>query len=190
MSPWMSEAEMVLLSSFLRCSNCYLEFGSGGSTVLAADLVGHSVVSVDSSANWLQKVHDTCATMCTSIRPDLLLADIGKTVEWGYPKNSRRREWWPIYHTDVWSLIAATDVDTCLIDGRFRVACCMQALLRTQPGTVVLIHDFANRTEYHVVHEFAREIARVELLSAFHRRLDFDAETATACLAEHLYDPR
>ena len=29
MSPWMSEAEMALLSSFLRCSNHYLEFGSG-----------------------------------------------------------------------------------------------------------------------------------------------------------------
>ena len=33
---------MALLSSFLRCSNHYLEFGSGGSTVVAADLVGHS----------------------------------------------------------------------------------------------------------------------------------------------------
>jgi hypothetical protein len=33
MSPWMSEAELALLSSFLRCSNHYLEFGSGGNTV-------------------------------------------------------------------------------------------------------------------------------------------------------------
>jgi hypothetical protein len=54
-----------------------------------------------------------------------------------------------------------------LIDGRFRVACFAQTVLRCSPDAVIGIHDFASRKPYHVVREIAREIASTEDISFF-----------------------
>ena len=43
--------------------------------------------------------------------------------------------------------------DVVLIDGRFRVACFLYALIHTKPGTVIIFDDYADRPEYHVVEE-------------------------------------
>ncbi len=57
----MEASEQALLETFLRSSRRYMEFGSGGSTVLAAGLVAESVVSVDSSTEWIDRVVAACA---------------------------------------------------------------------------------------------------------------------------------
>lgn len=190
MQPEMAEAEVALLTGFLRCSRRFLEFGCGGSTVLAASLVGESVVSVDSSREWIAKVADRCAAEAHPVRPAFVLADIGPTGDWGYPSDPGTRFRWPDYHGAVWSCRAdARNADLFLVDGRFRVACFVQILLRAaDPTAPVIVHDFADRPQYHVVLAFAREVARVGLLSVFQRRADFDAERATACLARHAFE--
>jgi hypothetical protein len=54
-----------------------------------------------------------------------------------------------------------------MVDGRFRVACFMQILLRCDPDALIMVHDFKSRQPYHVVREVAREIAAVEDMSVF-----------------------
>jgi hypothetical protein len=189
MQPAMTDGERELLRSFLRCSLNYLEFGCGGSTVMACSLVKKSVMSVESSLDWLQKVEVYCASQPTAIKPELIHADIGPVKQLGYPLDVGSRDLWHNYHDSVWSHKGAIDADLYLIDGRFRVACFMQTLLRTTSSAVIIIHDFANRAHYHVIREFAHEIAAVEMLSVFQRKAHFDPTRARSCLDQHSFEP-
>jgi hypothetical protein len=56
MLPRMSDPELILFRSFLRKSARYLEFGCGGSTVLAGADAKEWIIAVDSSREWLQRV--------------------------------------------------------------------------------------------------------------------------------------
>jgi hypothetical protein len=185
----MTAEEVQLLGSFLRCARRYLEFGAGGSTVLAATLVRGTVISVDSSKGWLDKVNGACADLPTETRPLLHLADIGKTGDYGFPLDNSRRSSWADYHTTVWDLPGSTEADFCLVDGRFRVACFAQAMLRCGENAIVAIHDFAERSKYHVVREFATEMACAANLSIFRRASGFDRAQAEAILARYALEP-
>ena len=57
----MSDNELALFVAFLRNSAKYLEFGVGGTTVLAATHVRDWVIAVDSSKEWIDKVHLSCS---------------------------------------------------------------------------------------------------------------------------------
>ncbi|MBK1662826.1 hypothetical protein [Paracraurococcus ruber] len=185
----MSLPERLLLEGVFQCAGRYVEFGAGGSTCLAAGLVRQGIISVDSAPAWLDQVREACAARALPVQPVLVHADIGETGPWGYPADASRREAWPGYHAAPWALPGAADADLCLVDGRFRVACCMQALLHCRPDTLVAIHDFAPRRRYHVVREVAREVAAVQTLSLFVRRPDFDPRLAQAILAAHAFEP-
>ncbi len=167
MTPRMSETELGLFLSFLRCADNYFEFGAGGSTCLASGLAKTSVTSVDSSQKWLDDVAEYCATTNQPVKPELICVDVGPTGLWGYPVGESERGKWPTYHGSCWENSRALAADLYLVDGRFRVACFMQTVLRCRSDSLVLVHDFASRKEYHVVREVAREIATAEELSVF-----------------------
>lgn len=185
----MTAAEKTLFEQFLSCSENYLEFGAGGSTFLASALVRRSVISVDSSPEWLERVRTACLEHKHPIQPVLVSVDVGEVKEWGWPRDETRRESWPDYHSAVWSHPESKDADFCFVDGRFRVACFLQSLRHTRQEAIIGIHDFNDRPQYHVVHEFAREIARSEALSFFVRKADFDDQRAAEVLDRHSFQP-
>jgi hypothetical protein len=182
----MSAKEQELLLAFIRNSRRYVEFGSGGSTNLAAQHVKETILSVDSDAAWLEKVAAACAPY--PVKPQLVAADIGPTGNWGYPTDAGTRGRWPDYHEGPWALPGAGEADLYLVDGRFRVACFAQVILHCGPGAVVGIHDFADRPQYHAVREIAREIATVENLSFFLPRPGAGPQ-ARAILEAHRFTP-
>jgi hypothetical protein len=184
----MTAEEVQLFGSFLRCAGSYLEFGAGGSTVLAATLVRGPIVSVDSSRDWLGKVERACAEMPDCSPLLLHYVDIGKTGAFGFPADNSRRAAWVDYHTTAWALPDAGRTEFCLVDGRFRVACFAQAMLHCGAETLVAIHDFAERPKYHVVRDIGTEIARAANLSIFRRRSDFDRARAEALVAEYAFE--
>ncbi len=168
MTPRMSRSEIELLESFLKCSNVYMEFGTGGSTFLACKFVKDAVIGIDSSKEWIIKVQSYCAEHSPRIKPRLLHVDIGELLDWGWPKDSSLRNQWPRYYEDVWNLYEKSyDADLYLIDGRFRVACFMKTLLNCRSDSIIMIHDFFSRNDYSIVRSVAREIAVVGELSAF-----------------------
>jgi hypothetical protein len=185
MRPALTDKEIALFDSLVGCSRRYVEFGAGGSTCRAASTDKEWIIAVDSSTEWLSKV----ALHCNGKKKiKLLHADIGEVGEWGAPRDVARRNDWPRYHELPWLDREAEQGDFYFIDGRFRVACFVQALLRGAcPDAVFAMHDFSCRPHYHVILRFVRQIASADELSVFIRRPDFDRASALAVLEENRY---
>src|ERR1700754_566932 len=116
--PRMSPEEVALFLSFVRNSRDYVEFGTGGSTVLASKHVKNSILSVDSSQQWLDQVSGACASSQT--KPELTFIDIGPTGDWGFPTDASTKSRWPDYHSAIWKTPRSATADLYLVDGRFR----------------------------------------------------------------------
>jgi len=165
MQPRMSIEETAIFVSFLRHSCGYVEFGAGGSTVVASASVKDWAIAIDSSTPWIDKVRAACAG--ARLSPEFLHVDIGQVGNWGVPIDPESKPRWETYHSAVWSQAKSAAADFYLIDGRFRVACFAQTVLHCAPDAVIAIHDFESRRHYHVVKDIGREIARAEDLSFF-----------------------
>jgi hypothetical protein len=174
LKPRMTDKELDLFKTFIGRATNYVEFGAGGSTCVAAPLVKNSIVSVDSSDVWLQKVADVCAAQPTWVQPTLLFVDIGPIGAWGSPTDPGTRDRWPDYHEKVWEIPGTSEADLYMVDGRFRIACFMQSLLHARPGALIAIHDFTSRPAYAVVTEVAEQVASVDTLAVFRKREDQD----------------
>lgn len=161
----MSEAERILFVSFLSCSQNYLEFGSGASTLLASKLVGGRVWSVDSSLEWHERVKQDGSFVPE--KTTLHYVDIGPVGDWGWPKDTSNAEAFPRYSRDVWGLCKGEPIDLFLIDGRFRVACFVEALKRASPNSFIFIHDYPVRPVYHIIESVAQKVALVDTLALF-----------------------
>ena len=183
----MDHRELALFEAFLHHSKRFVEFGSGGSTVLAARFVKQTIVSVDSSTAWLEDVSNAIAPT-SSAEIHFKHVDIGPIKEWGYPVGTSRREQWPQYSTAVWNEAAAQDFDLALIDGRFRVPCFCEAIIHAPVGALIMIHDF-HRASYQVVREVARQIASIDTMAVFIKGADSLAGRARELADRHRFDP-
>jgi hypothetical protein len=188
LSPRMSGREFLLFEAFVRCAYDYVEFGTGGSTYVASNYVKGSIRSVDSSRDWLAKVHEECQGT-EGARPELMFADIGPTGEWGMPIDPTTRDRWPHYHAAIWTAYEVREADTYFIDGRFRVASFLQAIIHCRPDAILMFHDFRSRPYYHAVLEVATEVAVAEDLSVF-RPLGGAKPLARRLLQNFKYDPQ
>src|SRR5690606_37820981 len=141
-----------------------LEYGSGGSTVLAAGL-GRRVFSVESDRDWADRLAAHVATL--SDRVQVHWADIGQTGVWGVPMKPREFRKFHAYALSVWDLPDFVQPDLVLIDGRFRAACLVAVMLRTSKPVTVLFDDYAKRRYYHGVERLARKEELVGRMARF-----------------------
>jgi hypothetical protein len=109
-----------------------LEFGCGGSTVMLL-AHGHRVTSIESDPEWVRKVN---AATSEHDRLDLRHVDIGPVGRFGAPASVKASPRWAGY----WSAGDDTEPDTVFVDGRFRMACAINAALHW--SVPVLLHDF------------------------------------------------
>ncbi|MFP7571538.1 hypothetical protein [Marivita sp. S2033] len=133
-----------------------LEYGSGGSTVLASEMSGKTIYSVESDAKW-------CAMMQSYLdanpgRSPVVMhhANIGKVGKWGRPKNDDE---WARYHrypNSVWDIDGFQAPDLVMVDGRFRAACLITAMLRTEKPLTLLFDDYVGRKSYARVEAFVK----------------------------------
>jgi hypothetical protein len=189
LSMQMTVEEQVCFALLLSSANSYVEFGCGGSTVLACTLITKSIITIDSSREWLDRVARACRRTVAKVQPRLVHADIGPTGDWGRPSDESCKDRWGLYSTAVWEVEGANAADLYLVDGRFRVACFIETLLRCRADAVVVMHDYAPRAEYHIVETFARPFLACSTLSAFIRRSDFDRVNAAEVLERFRYVP-
>lgn len=141
-----------------------LEYGVGGSTILAAECNIASLYSLDSDAAWLAKVASQApvANMIEAGRAKLVHADIGPVGKWGKPYNYSYVLRWPSYAKRPWQ--DGFKPDLVLIDGRFRVSCILQALKNGGPDLKIAVHDFWKRRNYHCVLRFTSVLDRANTL--------------------------
>lgn len=141
-----------------------LEYGSGGSTVLAAR-GGCRVISVESDKAWAEKLAGVLAGI--SDKGHVHHVDIGPTAAWGFPKTPAKYGQFPNYALSVWDRPDLGEPDLVLIDGRFRAACLAAVLLRAKRPTTVLFDDYAERKYYHAVEKLARKEEVVGRMARF-----------------------
>ena len=140
--------ESAALTSAYQAASVILEYGTGGSTVVAADLPGRDVFSVESAAPWLKMMEGWFAKNPPLARLHLHHGHIGKTRKWGFPLDNSRVAHWASYPISVWDREDFVQPDVVLIDGRFRLACALTTLFRTTKPVTVLIDDYIDRAPY------------------------------------------
>lgn len=185
MQPHMTAAEVTQFELQLAGLASLLEFGCGGSTLVAARQV-RRIVSVDSDPVWLGKVQAEVAHEVVEFTP--FHADIGPVGEWGYPVHESRIRDWPRYHTQIWRGLSGSP-DAVLIDGRFRVACLLQSIIHCKPDCIFLFHDFSDRPDYHVVLRHADVLARVDTLAVLRTKAQIDGTAVLHDLFDHYLIP-
>ncbi len=144
-----------------------LEYGSGGSTVLAGQTAGASVFSVESDAKWLTDMQAFFDAVPPVAKVVLHYGDIGPTREWGQPVDTKAFHKWPGYALSVWERPDFVQPDVVLIDGRFRAACFLSVLFRCQKPVTVLWDDYIDRQPYHKVEELVRPTALIGRMAVF-----------------------
>ncbi|MGG7645793.1 hypothetical protein ACQ5SP_13370 [Rhodovulum sp. YNF3179] len=131
--------------SHYMAASVILEYGSGGSTVLASELPGRTIFSVESDARWADGVEAyIAASERTRSSVALHRVDLGATGRWGRPKRPARwKDYWR-YPVSVWEREDFRQPDLVLVDGLFRMACTLMTLVMTQRPVVLLFDDFMN----------------------------------------------
>ena len=187
--PEFDELSKPKFIDLLRRSEFYLEYGSGGSTLLAAR-IQKRFISVDTDPWFLRSVRRAIGTLAADQK--LIHADIGLTGPWGKPMrdtglSASRLAKWRSYAATPWQDIANDDApDLVLVDGRFRVSttllCCQK--LYKNPEARILVDDYAERPEYSVIERHADLIDMVGRMAIFRPRASPDASLQEA-LALH-----
>lgn len=188
----MTKDELKILHSQLDLSTRFLEFGSGASTLYAASVPTiRQIDSVESSQKFINKNLKPNPVISEAISAGKLLfhvIDIGRTFLWGYPAGFCKKHLWPNYSLSVFT--QKSEHDLVLIDGRFRVACTLNAILNTPPDCKIMIHDFWNRSGYHIVLPFLETQDKADTLGLFAKKQDIDHNEVKFLIEKYQYLPR
>jgi hypothetical protein len=149
-----AEAEAEAVRAAYAGARVILEYGSGGSTVLAAGMPGKLVFSVESDWRWALRLQAHIDGAALPSPATVYHVDIGPTGAWGRPVDDAR--WYDFYRYPlaVWDEAFFRHPDVVLIDGRFRAACMMATLWRITRPTTILFDDYVDRVPYHLVEEY------------------------------------
>jgi len=143
------EAEAAHLRAAYAEAGAILEYGSGGSTVLASEMPGKRVWSVESDQDWAGMMQGWLAANppAEGTEVEVIWCDIGPTRDWGHPQGKGGYLRYPQYPLGVWE---RGDVapDVVLVDGRFRTGCALAAALYTKQPLRLLFDDYAPRRHY------------------------------------------
>lgn len=161
------EDEAEALANALRKASVVLEYGSGGSTAMAAEM-GKVVISVESDAEWLDGMKDWFLRHPPKSDVVLHHADIGPTGKWGMPTGQKAFRKFPGYALDIWDHPRFQHPDLVLIDGRFRPACLLATAFRITRPVTVLFDDYAEREPYHAIEALFQPTAHHGRMAEFH----------------------
>jgi hypothetical protein len=190
-----SESTAYFREQIAKARN-YLEYGSGGSTILANQVVTN-LVSVESDANFLGDVRRKLEEHERRAMIKLIHVNIGLTEDWGMPvftKPTRRRlRRWEEYAKAPWRYFRTIgqQPDLVLVDGRFRVACVLESLLSLSPlsATQILLDDYVGRPHYDVVEQFA-DIELAGRMAILRPRKLLDRIQVRRLVRQYSADPR
>lgn len=155
MQPCFAAEDVDMFNKHLAKASVYFEFGSGGSTCYANSKKNiRKVYSVESDVEWMKKVQK-------------ITGNSGKTVfffrgldsqpnTWGRPGPLCTKTQRVAYSDSIIKLNYRDQksINFVLIDGRFRVACCLKAFNAVSRNCLVCFDDFLNRRAYHKVLDY------------------------------------
>lgn len=191
-APWMTESEIQLFARWLPFGCIALEFGVGGSTRFFFENGGFKLASVEGDRAWGQSILEDpfLAFFIKNGRLSLHLPDIGPILPdaCSTPQDPPMPQWLH-YHSEIWDNIDCANLGFILIDGRFRLSCALQSIIRCAQRPTVLMHDFWNRPMYHPVLEFMDVLDRDGSLVVLRQKESIDWRKLVRCLQRSQFDP-
>ena len=190
--PAMPVDQMQYLQGKLANSKCFLEYGAGGSTRLAARMgVGH-IFSVESDVEFSKNV--VRQTLADNAERNLVMKtpNIGVTGALGFPVDNSKFHRWPGYALDIWDDIrkAGQSPDLVLVDGRFRVACFVTCMIFCDENVEILFDDYVGRTtQYGMAARLCKPTRIVGRMAVFHVPSDRCFPELSAALARYVCIP-
>jgi hypothetical protein len=180
-----SPPEIAEFRNRMALSQSYLEYGAGGTTLLACEMHVARIVSIETSLSFRTEIIDKYGLQpfMDSGRLAIHHANLGATGEWGFPLRAPQRS--QVEEYLAWPARIA-DFDLALIDGRYRIAAAASLYLAAKDGATIMIHDYANRPAYHVIEAFLDRIKAVDTLAIFAPRPEAEHE-AKRILNEYLH---
>jgi hypothetical protein len=150
-----TEGVNEFLTKELSNYKSYLEYGSGASTVFFSKYENLNIVAVESDAAYANQVK---IAIGNNIRTQILHSGTGPTGLWGVPlffKNSTSTGF--KYVNTPWRNLGENyEPEIILVDGRYRVACALNILVRyaNKKSFTILFDDYIGRDEYSIVSEY------------------------------------
>ncbi|WP_063465494.1 glycosyltransferase [Ectothiorhodospira sp. BSL-9] len=166
--PGFSREASDLISDYYRKSRVILEYGSGESTVFASKLENKRIFSVENDLAWAQNLEHRINTQEPASNPIVHRVNIGETGKWAKPLNDSNWTAFHRYPLEIWDQPYFEHPDVILIDGRFRVACFLTALLRVEKPTTILFDDYAYRERYKVIERLIKPDTIIDRMAVFH----------------------
>lgn len=153
----MHDDEKELFKKYIRNSVNYLEFGLGGSTIFSLINSNANVTSIDTNKDWISFMTSyKFIKNNLNHRLSIHYIDIGPTKAWGYPVDENNNENFYKYSSEIFKITDPSIYDLILVDGRFRVACALQSIIKCHKNKnlKILIHDYSFRDEYKIVEKY------------------------------------
>lgn len=175
MEAHIKENDKKLFYKYLDNATNYLEFGSGGSTVQAALRQNiKRIVTVESDIEWINKIKELITSDDKIEYKFIDLKPVPNT--WGYPGPNSTNEDKIQYSNIITTLENSDKLDLILIDGRFRVACCLKCFNKINDNCLIVFDDFLDRPQYHVVLDYYEIIEKTtsESLVILRKKTDID----------------
>ena len=186
LQPSMDEGGLNFFTDAMTKSNCFLEYGCGGSTVYAANVARvKTIISVDTSKDWVDTV---CKSLThTKTKYHVTHCDLGEIKEWGFPINRAHSVHFWRYMVMPWKKANELNLvpDTILIDGRFRVASFLYSLLSARTGTLLMFDDYLNREPYFVVEKFCKLQEKHGRMGVFYADRNYSITDLVSTIAEY-----
>jgi len=160
------------LRSFLKNRNDGLnivEYGTGGSSFLFTENPKNLLVAGETDKGWLSRlISELKQIKRFNFIPAYM--NIGPTKEWGLPHDANMHSHlYPsaVKHPTNMCRNAMVTPDFFFIDGRFRVASFCEAYILAPKSTPIMIDDYFDRPEYHVVEQLVPVYSRIGRAALF-----------------------
>ena len=154
MQAHLSKNDEKIFYKYLDNTNVYFEYGSGGSTYQASIRKNiKTIYSVESDISWQEKLKK----IIKNPNINYIYNEMDtKPNTWGSPgKNATNIQ--KINYSNQITKLSKEDqnsIDLVLIDGRFRVACCLKCYDIIKDDCLIAFDDFLDRPQYHIVLEY------------------------------------
>ena len=162
----LTENERLFFILILRTSKKFLEFGMGGSTLMAFKTLSiKKIVSVEHNFEWFKKISNF----------DGINNQIGKRIFLDFINLGKLKKNYPlkkninnfsIYSNQIFQKYE-NDYDFVFIDGIFRVACALQTILNCQNDVKIMIHDMNYYLKYHILYKYLEVIYSIDTMVLF-----------------------
>lgn len=152
----MPPAEADMLRAAYDDADVILEYGSGGSTVLASELPGKHVTSIESDRRWARMMRRwfDAHPPAEGCEVNVIWSNIGPTRSWGHPADPGQWQRFARYPLGVWNSDGFRHPDVVLVDGRFRIGCVLATAFNISRPVRLLFDDYMGRAWLHQVEEF------------------------------------